>query len=263
MPQNEPNPQISDASTVPSPYAGPALTAWQYEALCRHALSCEYGVLISNIKTGYLEGATKTDQKVRHQIDLYWTVCDGVCNFLCIANAKYRKNKVSQTEIMTLLGVQRDIHAHKAMMITNTGYSHGALVHAGEKGIALLIVRPSPDFNFSHLPEKPAPAIASELERFSKHGGPLFNLDIIHRGFELRRGSAQAPAAPTSAGPFPRPGPAACPEPSPEMVRPVPQSAFSNQHSAIPPRPLPNRMIPSSPPAPRAPAPFGIRRKGI
>jgi hypothetical protein len=249
MPQNDPNPQISEASAVPSTYAGPTLTSLQYEALCRHALSCEYRVLIDNIKTGYLEGATKTDQKTRHQIDLYWTVCDGVCNFLCIANAKFRKTKVKLGDIMTLLGVQRDIHAHKAMMITNTGYSDSALVHARDKGIALLIVRPSPDFNFSQLPERPAPAIAGELERFSRRGDRLFELDIIHRGFELRRSSPQAPAAPRSAGPRPQPGPAALPAASPTL--PTPHLPAS----------IPNRMIPSSPPAPRAAAPFGIRRK--
>jgi hypothetical protein len=97
------------------------LTPWQYEALCRHALSREYIIPIGDIRTGYLQSPTKTGRDVRHQIDLYWTSSDGICEFLCIANAKFQKSNVTLTEIMTLLGVQRDIQAHKAVILTNTG----------------------------------------------------------------------------------------------------------------------------------------------
>jgi hypothetical protein len=41
------------------PYTGPSLTPWQYEALCRHALSREYGIPLHEIKTGYLESPSK------------------------------------------------------------------------------------------------------------------------------------------------------------------------------------------------------------
>jgi hypothetical protein len=161
MAQNDtPNPLVFDPAAPLPPYAGPALTPWQYEALCRHALSREYTIPIHDIKTGYLQSPTKT----RHQIDLYWTSHDGVCDFLCFANAKFRQANVSLHEIMTLLGVQRDIHAHEAMMITNTGYSPAALNQANEKGIALLIVRPAPTLDVASLPKRNAPTVAQAMK---------------------------------------------------------------------------------------------------
>jgi hypothetical protein len=46
---------------------GLELTSWQYEALCRHALSREYGIPLDRIKTGFLKGVSGV---ARHQIDL-------------------------------------------------------------------------------------------------------------------------------------------------------------------------------------------------
>jgi hypothetical protein len=227
------------------PYTGPALTPWQYEAFCRHVLSREYRVPLRDIKTGYLESPSKT----RHQIDLYWTRHDGVCNFLCFANAKFLKDNIHLTEVVTLLGVQRDIRAHKAMLITNTGYSQNAVCLAQENGIALLIVRPALDFDVTLLPKSAAPVVAQALEKIAAGLPCVYHLNIVHRGFALRPGSGQAPDSAFSAQPsaFSRPT--------------VPQSAFSNQHSAIPTRPPSNKMIPTPARPPRAPGPFGVRRK--
>ena len=220
-------------------YAGPELTCWQYEALCRHALSREYGIPIDDIKTGYLQGPTTTCQNIRHQIDLYWTSHDGVCDFLCIANAKFLKRNVELGDIMTLLGVQRDIHAHKAMMITNTGFSSSALLQAREKGIALLIVRPSLTLDVASLPKSTAPAVVAQaIDQISTRVPPVYNLNVIHRGFEPNRSAAPASPCPRVAV-SPRRPLSPCPEPSRRA----------------------NKMIPSPSPAPRAPGSFGIRRK--
>ena len=64
--------------------------------------SREYGIPLHAIKSGHLQGPSKV---TRHQIDLYWTSEDGVCEFQCIANAKFLKKNVSLTDIMTLQGV--------------------------------------------------------------------------------------------------------------------------------------------------------------
>ena len=236
------SPLLFDAAGPLPPYTGPELTSWQYEALCRHALSRQYAIPIDNIKTGYVEGPAKTPGNIRHQIDLYWTSNDGVCDFLCFANAKFLKRNIELGDIMTLLGVQRDIHAHKAMIITNTGYSAAARLQAQEKGIALLIVRPSLTLDVASLPKRSAPTVAQAIEKISTRVPPVYDLNVIHRGLDLTRNTAP---------------PSPCPRVGASASLPVPQSAFSNQHSAIPAR-LPNKMIPS---APRAPGSFGIRRK--
>src|SRR5215469_15326765 len=168
------------AGPIPK-YAGPELTCWQYEALCRHALSREYAIPIDNIKTGYLQGPTTTCQNIRHQIDLYWTSNDGICDFLCFANAMFLKRNIELGDIMTLLGVQRDIHAHKAMMIANTGYSAAARLQAQEKGIALLIVRPSLTLDVASLPKRSAPTVAQAIEEISTRVPPVYALNIVHR----------------------------------------------------------------------------------
>jgi len=168
------------------------MTPWQYEALCRHAISREYGVPISEIQTGDLEGGTKAKKNIRHQIDLFWTSRDSVCDFVVFANAKWRQNNVSLADLMTLIGVWRDIHAHKAMVITNTGYSASALTRARDKGIALLVVRPAPAIDFSGLTKRSATTVAGELEQIAARGiGPLYRMGIIHRTF--------TPAKPASA----------------------------------------------------------------
>jgi hypothetical protein len=222
------------------PYTGPALTPWQYEAFCRHVLSREYRVPLRDIKTGYLESPSKT----RHQIDLYWTRHDGVCNFLCFANAKFLKDNIHLTEVVTLLGVQRDIRAHKAMLITNTGYSQNAVCLAQENGIALLIVRPALDFDVTLLPKSAAPVVAQALEKIAAGLPCVYHLNIVHRGFAA---PARPCPQPTRGAPLsPRPRVTASPRPHVSPVRPAS---------------LPNKMISSSPAAPRGPSPFGIRRK--
>src|SRR5579871_5312190 len=130
-------------------YGGPVLTPWQFEALCRHALSREYGIPIASIRTGHLEGPSGS---ARHQIDLYWKSSDGFCEFLCFANAKFRRKNVGLSDVVTLLGVQREIRAHKAMILANTGFSDASVALAKENGVALLIVRPAADLEVTGLP---------------------------------------------------------------------------------------------------------------
>ena len=50
---------VFDGDGDVGPYTGSAMTPWQYEALCRHAISREYGVPISEIQTGTLKGAQR------------------------------------------------------------------------------------------------------------------------------------------------------------------------------------------------------------
>jgi hypothetical protein len=156
-----------------------------------------------------------------------------VCDFLCFANAKFLKRNIELGDIMTLLGVQRDIHAHKAMIITNTGYSAAARLQAQEKGIALLIVRPSLTLDVAALPKRSAPTVAQAIEKISTRVPPVYDLNVIHRGFEP--GRTIVPASPS------------------HPLAPSPTASLRTRPASIP-----NKMIPS---APRAAGSFGIRRK--
>src|SRR5579859_3462722 len=152
-----PDPLLNSSTALASEGRDP--TSLQYEALCRHAISRLYLLPISEIHTGRLTGASRNRTHTQHQIDLHWTVSDGVCNYLLFANAKWHSpyKKVSLPDLMTLVGVWHDIGAHKAMLITNTAFHTGVITQAKEKGIALLIVRPTEFFTPSSLPRHPTP----------------------------------------------------------------------------------------------------------
>jgi hypothetical protein len=121
-------------------------------------------------------------QKLRHQIDLYWTTTDGVCEYTVFANAKWSKLPLEMATIMQLIGVWRDIGVHKAMIITNSGFDIGVRKQAEEKGIALLIVRPSVDFG--GLGVKKVDVVVGEVERLAaKRAEPVFGFEVVHKGW--------------------------------------------------------------------------------
>ena len=112
------------------------MTGLQYEALCRYVISQLYNVPIEKIFSGHLAGMSNRKQKFRHQIDLYWDASDGVLEYKVFANARWRMRPLAVEDVMSLIGVWRDIGAHKAMLITNTGFDIGVIKQAKQKGIA-------------------------------------------------------------------------------------------------------------------------------
>ncbi len=161
---------------------GPKMTGLQYEALCRHAISRLYGVPVDQIHGGHLLGVTNRRQKTRHQIDLYWTASDGVCEYKVFANAKWRVDSVDMADVMELIGVWRDIGMHKAMIITNSEFDIGVRKQAEEKGIALLIVRPCVDLG--GLGVKKVDVVVQEVEKIAaERTEPVFGFEVVHKGW--------------------------------------------------------------------------------
>ncbi len=198
---------------------------------------------------GYLEGGTKAKKNIRHQIDLFWTSRDSVCDFVVFANAKWRQSNVSLADLMTLIGVWRDIHAHKAMVITNTGYSASALTRARDKGIALLVVRPAPAIDFSGLTKRSATTVAGELEQIAARGiGPLYRMGIIHRTFTPAKPASAASVAGTDLESYAQAG---C-----ENADSMPLEIQSEDGPSIA-----NKMISGPHDGGRGPGGFGICRK--
>jgi hypothetical protein len=266
---------VFEGSGDGSEYVGPWLKSGEYEALCRHALSREYGMPLGSIKTGHLQGPSKV---TRHQIDLYWTSQDGVCEFLCIANAKFLKKSVSLTDIMTLLGVQQAVRAQKAMIITNSGYSEACVAQAKENGVALLIVRPAGDFDAGILASE-VPLAAAELEkRFGRRITPAYRMGVVHKGFEgtnpstsLRAGAQRHEGTEGNAGkgvegvtdgaggsvdsaPLPS-------DPVGGLTTGSVESSTGSEEQCARPLSIPNKMMCSLSAPARGGGPFGIRRK--
>ena len=116
----------------------------QYEELCRFFLADKLGISIEKIQSVRIPNPKRPDLPgYNHQIDLYWEDGNELTQYLNIANAKWRSSsKVDQSEVLLLQQVKDDLAAHKAMMITNIGFTEGAKAVAKNKEIALHIVSP-------------------------------------------------------------------------------------------------------------------------
>jgi hypothetical protein len=243
-------PGVFAADLCLPPYTGPMLTPLQYEVLCRHVMARECGIPLGAIRSGFVNApatAGAAPRRLRHQIDLYWTSSDGVCEFLVFANAKFQRSDVSLPALMTLIGVQHDIHAQKAMLITNSGFSPSVQAQAREKGIALLIVRPVDDFDADRLFEFPTHAVAGQLELLaSERSSPLYQIHTIHKAFSLSADPATSPPPEDPALNGASPWVPFAPGTEPQNVRPVS---------------IPNKAMNSPTPAMPRPSSFGIRRK--
>jgi len=160
----------------------------RYEGICRHAISRIYRLPIEQIYSGSVAGLSNQWHKLKHQVDLYWEASDGVCTYKVLANAKWRNQTVTLPEMMALIGVWRDIGAHKAMLITNTGFDIGVVEQAKEKGIALLVVRPTIDLR--EMVAGKIAAVVAEVEKLAaERPEPLFSVEVVRKGIgEWARG---------------------------------------------------------------------------
>lgn len=157
----------------------------QYEELCRYFLANKLGVSLDDIKSVSIPNPTRPGlPEYKHQIDLYWETESNLVLYLNIANAKWRGNtKVDQPDVMLLQQVKESVAAHKAMMLTNQGYTAGAVAVAKHEGIALHIVRP--DFLISLLPKQDSTMIQGKLRELANSStAPIFLHEIVHKAFE-------------------------------------------------------------------------------
>lgn len=174
----------------------------QYEELCRYFLADKIGIDIKQIESVHIPNPRRSDlPEYKHQIDLYWETGTELSLYLHIANAKWRgSRKVTQTEMITLQQVKESIAAHKAMMLTNIGYTDGAIAVAKDKGIALQIVKP--EFDVKHIPAKDRSAMQFVFQEISvSHQKPIYSFEVVHRAFDFAEVSNQA--RPTEASPIP------------------------------------------------------------
>ncbi|PKN93113.1 MAG: hypothetical protein CVU44_11845 [Chloroflexi bacterium HGW-Chloroflexi-6] len=139
----------------------------QYEELCRYFLAIKLNLDVSHIQSINIPNPKRLDlPQYNHQIDLYWKDGNDITSYVNIVNAKWRTNsKVDQPDILLLQQVKMKVAAHKAVMLTNTGFTEGAKAVAQDEGIALHIVKPT--FDYSVLPTKDRIAIQEGIQRLN------------------------------------------------------------------------------------------------
>jgi hypothetical protein len=162
------------------------MNSQQYEELCRYFLADKIGISINQIKSVHIPNPKRPDlPEYKHQIDLYWESETELSVYLHIANAKWRSSaKVDQPDVLLLQKVKEKLAAHKALMLTNQGYTAGAIAAAKDDGIALHIVKPN--LVAANLPEKDRVAIQDIfLASSSASKKPIYTHEVVHRAFNF------------------------------------------------------------------------------
>jgi len=117
-----------------------------YEELCRVFVAEKVGLAVEDIRSVKIPNPNRPNlPQFSHQIDLYWEFSGELAVYLNIANAKWRgSDKVDQPDVLLLQQVRTDTGSHKAFMLTNGGFTAGAIAAAQHHGIALHVVVPAP-----------------------------------------------------------------------------------------------------------------------
>jgi hypothetical protein len=165
------------------------MTSQQYEELCRFFLADRLQMDIAQIQSVYVANKRRNapwyevEMPYRHQIDLYWESQNDVARYITIANAKWRaKDRVRQHDVLLLEMVRRKVGAHKAMMITNSGFTGAAHVVAMDEGIALLIVRPRFDSRSLHPTRRSL--ILQGIQELARKTPAVYAYEVVEKGFE-------------------------------------------------------------------------------
>ncbi len=169
----------------------------QYQELCRHFVSEQAGLREEQVMSVTVPNPRRAGlPEYKHQIDLYWETGDSIALYLNIANAKWRGTAlVDQPDLLLLQQVRQQVAAHKAFMITNTGFTAGAVAAAKDHGIALHVVAPT--FDTRVLPRRGRLAIGQALrDMASPATGPLYLFRVENRGLGFAAESTVLKPAP-------------------------------------------------------------------
>lgn len=196
----------------------------QYEELCRYFIAEKLALPIEQIRSPRIPNPRRPGLRAySHQIDLYWETGNELTSHINIANAKWRATRrVNQSDMELLDKVRQEISAHKAVMITNVGFTKGAEAVAEHNEMGLWLVQS--DIDMASLPEQNRIAIQAALEATAtQRGGKLFtdqNYKVVRRGLDFIDHHAEA-------YPIPRPSSASRPVPHETRVITQPSRATS------------------------------------
>jgi hypothetical protein len=157
----------------------------RYEEFCRLFLAEKLEIPIDRIQSRRIPSKTHPDlPEYDNQIDLYWEDQKDLTLYKNFADAKWRggSKKVSVDKVRNLQQVKEGIDAHKAMMITNTGFTKGAKAFAENHGIALHIVRP--EFDIAMLHQTNRETMQTQIQEFFSNSEKPYIHEIVHRAFD-------------------------------------------------------------------------------
>ena len=116
----------------------------EYEQFVRAVLRRKLGLTPAELQSTHAAGATLPNAAdVEHQVDLFYVQDTEIAEYVTIIECKYRESRpVDQALVQNLAFVRDSMRAHKAIMVTNNGFTSGAKAVAEAQRIALLVVEP-------------------------------------------------------------------------------------------------------------------------
>jgi hypothetical protein len=151
----------------------------QYLELCRIAVAHRLKIDPGQVRSRTLRSPRRAGlAPCRHAVDLYWETENSICRYMHVARIGWRsRGKIGDRQIMLLRHVKENVGAHKALFLTNTGFSAKAVLAADDAGIALLIVRPKGGISgpVTNSSDRPRPM----CKRARK---PRYSLQVVRPG---------------------------------------------------------------------------------
>src|SRR5260370_29720835 len=109
-----------------APRETPIMTSKQYEELCRYFVAGLFQIPINRVRSIDAANAGPTQLlSCAHQIDLYWEIETPAARYLHVANAKWAARPVELGDVLLLQQVKTQVGAHKAILMTNLGFTPG------------------------------------------------------------------------------------------------------------------------------------------
>jgi Restriction endonuclease len=155
------------------------MTGTEYEQFVRAVLCRTLKLEPDKLQSTHSAGVTLPGAgNLEHQIDLFYVDETEVAEYVTIIECKYRESRpVDQALLQNLAFVRDSMRAHKAIMVSNQGFTKGARAVAESQRIALLTVEPKGEY-------EPTPShsdadalfavIQSELDR-----APRNNYEVV------------------------------------------------------------------------------------
>ena len=116
----------------------------EYEQFVRAILSEKLKLAPEELQSTHAPGVVLPGaSSLQHQIDLFYVQETEVAKYLTIVECKYRASRpVDQQLVQNLAFVRENVRAHKAIMVTNVGFTNGAKAVAESQEIALVVIEP-------------------------------------------------------------------------------------------------------------------------
>jgi hypothetical protein len=159
------------------------MTSQQYEELCRLYLADRFRISIDRIESrDHPNPLRPGTPEYHHQIDLYWEIETADACYVHIANAKWRTPPalIGLADVLLLQQVKTKLAAHKAFLITSTGYSADAIAAAADEGIALHVLTSHLD-TYQFRTRQQANQSHTQSKAASDPSGPQYAGKVVHK----------------------------------------------------------------------------------